>query len=85
MARPRPRSTHGGGGATTSHFHLPAQFLLGLIFLASGALLLLKKIGRDYLPFLPETVLIYICAIGSVLGGIHMVISKIWKPRMYIQ
>jgi len=84
MSKPQARPAPAGGGARTSHFHLPAQFLLGLIFLAGGALLLLKKIGRNYLPFLPETALIYICAIGSLLGGFHLVITKIWKPRIYL-
>jgi hypothetical protein len=49
-----------GGGARSSHFHLPAQMLLGLLFLATGSLLLLKYFGKDYLPFLPEPLLVII-------------------------
>ena len=83
MAHPKPRTPE--TGAKSSHFHLPMQFFLGLLFLAAGALFFLKKIGRDYIPFIPENILIYICAAGSLLGGVHLIISKIWKPRVYIQ
>ncbi len=67
-----------------SKFQFPAQLILGIIFSFSGSLFLLKQVGKDYLPFIPDKILVYICAIGSLLGGIHLIISKIWKPRVYL-
>lgn len=85
MAHPQPQPrSHGRGGARSSHFHMPAQLLMGFIGIAAGSLLLLKKFGMDYIPFLPESLLIYACAAISIFGGIHMVISKIFKPRLYL-
>jgi hypothetical protein len=74
-----------GGGLGSSHFHLPAQMLLGFLFMAFGGLFLLKKIGNDYLPFIPEEVFIYVTAVGSLLGGFYLIISQIWKPRIYLR
>ena len=71
-------------GASTSHVRLPFQFLLGIIFLAAGALLILKYFGKDYLPFMPEPLLVVICALGSVLGGFYLILVRIWRPRIYI-
>lgn len=73
---------HGMGGPTTLHFHLPFQFLLGVIGMAAGALYLFKVYGTDYAPFLSDSILASVCAVISVLGGLHMVITKIFKPRM---
>lgn len=80
MARPRPVHR----GARTSHVRLPFQFLLGILFLTAGVLLILKYFGRDYLPFLPESVLVGICALGSVLGGFYLILARIWRPRIYV-
>ncbi len=82
MAGARPRTVH--RGATTSHVRLPFQFLLGILFLTAGALLILKYFGKDYLPFMPEPVLVSICALGSVLGGFYLVLTMIWRPRIYV-
>ena len=79
----RPRGT--SHGTRTSHVRLPFQFLLGLLFLTAGALLILKYFGRDYLPFLPESVLVVICALGSVLGGFYLILARLWRPRIYLQ
>ncbi len=70
--------SHGGLGST--HFHIPAQFFLGVLFLAFGTLLLLKKLGKDFVPFIPEEVFLYICAIGSVVGGFYLIMSKLFRP-----
>jgi len=72
------------GPRTSGHFHLPAQFFLGLLFLAAGTLLLLKYFGKDFLPILPEPVLVTICALGSAIGGFYLLIHKIWRPRLYL-
>jgi hypothetical protein len=82
MAMMQPRARPGGMGS--SHFHLPSQFLMGLIFLVFGTLLLLKKIGKDFIPFIPEVVFIYICAIGSIIGGFYLIVTQIWRPRIYL-
>ena len=73
---------HGAGGPRTLHFHMPFQLLLGVTGMAAGALYLLKVYGTDYAPFLPDGLLATICAVVSVLGCLHMVITKIFKPRM---
>ena len=75
--RQRPKS-HGG------HFTYPMQMLLGLLFLGAGSLLLLKKFGLDYISFLAEEIFVYICAVGSVLGGLYLIWHKLWRPRIYI-
>ena len=80
---PKHRTRH-GGGSRSSHFHLPGQLILGLLFLASGSLLLLKYFGRDYLAFLPEPILVIICGLGSAIGGFYLIVSKIYKPRLYL-
>ncbi|AJF61889.1 hypothetical protein QT06_C0001G1062 [archaeon GW2011_AR15] len=82
MREPHPQRHY--SGPRTSHFELPAQFILGFLFLATGALLLLKKLGNDLIPFIPESVLIYICAGGSVLGGIYLIFHKLYRPRLYL-
>ncbi len=79
MMQPRPR-----GGMGSSHFHLPGQLIMGLLFLVFGALLLLKKIGKDYVPFIPEEVFLYITAIGSLIGGFYLIVTQIWRPRIYL-
>ena len=79
MEHTRTKQKHGSHG-----FHLPSQFFLGLIFFLTGGLLLLKKIGLNYLPYIPESVLVYICALGSFLGGMYLVVHKIWRPRIYV-
>lgn len=82
MAGARVRPIH--HGARTSHVRLPFQFLLGILFLTAGALLILKYFGKDYLPFMPESVLVSICALGSVLGGFYLVLARLWRPRIYV-
>jgi hypothetical protein len=71
-------------GSNTMHVHLPAQGLMGVLFLGFGLLLILKKFGQDYLPFIPEEVIIWICAIGSLIGGFYLILTKIFRPRIYI-
>lgn len=68
-----------------SIFHFPSQMLLGCLFIVFGVLLLLKKIGKDYLPFLPEDILVYGCIAGTIIGGLHMIWAKIWRPRIYLR
>jgi drug/metabolite transporter (DMT)-like permease len=69
-----------------SHFELPGQLLLGLLFLACGVLLILKKyFNKDYLPMIPEQIVITVCIVGSTLGGLYLVISKLWKPSFYFR
>lgn len=77
-AQPRQRSQHQGG------FHFPAQFLLGLIFTGVGGILIASKLGLMDLMGFPELVLVYVSAIGSFLGGIYLIIHKIWRPRIYL-
>jgi hypothetical protein len=67
-------------GIGSSHFHLPGQFFLGILFMTFGALLLLKKIGKDFIPFIPQEVFLYICAFGSLIGGFYLVVTKIFRP-----
>jgi hypothetical protein len=74
----RPSSNTGG------HFHLPQQFLLGLFFLAFGVLFILKLIGKDYVPFIPKEVFVWICAVGSIIGGFYLIVTQIWRPRIYV-
>ncbi len=81
MAEKIKHRSHGSG---SSHFHLPMQFILGLLFLATGILFFLKQIGQNFLPFLPEQIFTYIMAIGSVLGGFYLIVHKIWRPRIYL-
>jgi len=73
--KPRPRSLH---------FHIPAQLLLGLFFLLSGTVLLLKELGRDYAPFIPQRMLLIVVTVGSIIGGFYLIVMKIWRPRIYI-
>jgi hypothetical protein len=63
---------------------IPGQLLLGILFMVFGALFLLKKIGRDYVPFIPEDVFIYVCAVGSMLGGFYMIIKRLFGHRIYL-
>jgi len=67
-----------------SHAGIPLQLPLGILFTVGGALLLLKKAGRDYLPFIPEEVIIYIVAIGSLIGGLYLIWKRLWRPRIYL-
>jgi hypothetical protein len=73
-----------GGGAHSGHFHLPMQGLLGITGLVAGVLFILGKLNIYNVPFISDTILAYICAVISVLGGFHMIISKIWRPRIYL-
>ncbi|MBN2367698.1 hypothetical protein JXC34_01670 [Candidatus Woesearchaeota archaeon] len=84
MASGHPAIRSHGGGMHSSHIHLPMQMLLGIIFLVTGSLLLLKKIGQDYIPFLPEEPLVWVVAVGSVLGGFYLILTKLWRPRLYL-
>lgn len=84
MAHPA-QARHGGMfGPHTSHFSLPGQFLLGVLFLTIGSLLLLKKLGKNYLPFIPQEAMIYIAALGSIIGGFYLIVTQIWRPRIYL-
>jgi hypothetical protein len=75
----RPSSNIGG------HFHLPQQFLLGLFFLAFGILFILNLIGKNYLPFkIPQEVFGWICAVGSIIGGFYLIVTQLWRPRIYV-
>jgi len=67
------------------HFYLPFQFLLGLVFTLTGILLLFKDVRTNYVPFIPESLLYYISAIGSLVGGFYLLITKVWRPRVYFQ
>ena len=73
--RPRPHNPY---------FHLPAQIILGIVFFLAGFLLLAKKLGNDYLPFLPEDLLVLVCALGCAISGIYMIIVKFHRPRIYL-
>jgi hypothetical protein len=82
-------AVHGrpGGGLGSNiggHFRLPQQFLLGLLFLAFGILLILKLIGKDYVPFIPKEVFVWICAVGSVVGGFYLIVTQLIRPRIYV-
>jgi Cu/Ag efflux pump CusA len=66
------------------HVELPFQFLLGLIFMSVGSLLILKKIGRNYVPFIPEEILIWICAVGAAVGGFYLLLTKLWRHRIWL-
>ncbi len=80
--RPAPRP-HGGGGMHSSHFHLPGQFFLGIFFLLAGGLYVMKLFGKTYFP-LPGTLLADICGFGSLIGGFYLIVSFLWKPRLYL-
>jgi hypothetical protein len=67
-----------------SHFELPFQLLMGVFFFTVGLLLLLKMIGRDYAPFIPQEVLIPLTAVGCLIGGFYLIIIKFWRPRIYL-
>lgn len=65
------------------HFHIPFQLLLGLLFFSTGLLLLLKTFNVYSLP-IPEEVYFYVTAFGSTIGGLYLIITKIYKPRIYL-
>ena len=66
------------------HFHLPFQFIMGVIFLGCGALLVLRAINMVYLAEVPDTILSIVCAVGSFIGGLYMIITKLHRPRLYL-
>ena len=80
----REQHTASHRGPRTSHASFPAQLLLGLLFMAAGLMLLAKKIGADFVPYVPEILLVYVCAIGGIVGGLYLIIHKIYRPRLYL-
>ncbi|MEM2131370.1 MAG: hypothetical protein QXR96_02520 [Candidatus Woesearchaeota archaeon] len=69
-------------GSSHLHFSIPLQILQGLIYLSAGVLLFLKNTGKDLIPFIPESVLIFICIIGSIIGGFYLIGAKLFRPRI---
>ena len=69
----------------SSHFHLPFQLVLGIVFFLSGGILLAKALGFDFAPFIPESIVLYICALGSFLGGFYLIVTKLFAPRVHFR
>ncbi|MCM2325944.1 MAG: hypothetical protein NDI94_05765 [Candidatus Woesearchaeota archaeon] len=72
-----------GMGVHRSHIHLPGQFFLGIFFLLAGGLYVMKLFGKTYFP-LPDVLLNNVCGFGSLIGGFYLLITVIWKPRVYL-
>ncbi|MBN2422791.1 hypothetical protein JXB41_06180 [Candidatus Woesearchaeota archaeon] len=70
------RISHSGG--------LPIKLILGILFSISGLLLFIQLIGKSIGFNVPSIILEYICAVGSVLGGLYMLWRTIWRPRIYV-
>jgi len=79
MTREHTKHSRQPGG-----FHFPAQFFLGVLFTFVGGLILANKLGLVDLMGFPESILLYVSALGSFLGGIYLIIHKIWRPRIYL-
>ena len=79
VTHPAAGRSHFGG-----HFTLPSQFLLGLVFFFVGGLLISRKMGFEYLMFIPEQLLVFVCAVGSFLGGFYLVVVRVWRPRIIL-
>lgn len=65
-------------------------FLFSLLFIAFGALLILKSLNIQYavlqnsfIKYLPEQVMLIIAGIGSVFGGLYLIYKKyIFRQRI---
>ena len=68
----------------TSSFGIPLQFILGVLSFLAGTFLILDKMGMYYQNYVQQELLIYICSVSSVIGGLHMVLSKLSTPRIYV-
>ncbi len=79
MAHNKPKQAGHGGG-----IHLPGEMFLSILFIASGTLFILSKLGIFALPYVPDTILAYITAVGSIIGGIKIILHKLWRPRIYL-
>ncbi|MEM3374739.1 MAG: hypothetical protein QXE31_06020 [Candidatus Woesearchaeota archaeon] len=66
------------------HFTLPFQLIQGVIYFLSALLLIFKKIGKNYVPFIPENILIYICIIGALIGGFYMILSRFHRAKIIL-
>ncbi|MFH2020037.1 MAG: hypothetical protein ABIJ34_01370 [archaeon] len=67
------------------HVEIPGQFLLGLVFMSVGTLLTLKLLGKNYVPFIPQEYLVWICAVGAAVGGFYLILAKIWRPPIWFR
>jgi len=69
--------------SSSSHFHLPSQILLGILFLGAGVFFFLRK-TNTMLQFIPEDFLASFLAIASIVGGAYLIIIKFHRPRIYV-
>lgn len=66
------------------HLTIPFQLLQGIIYFLSALLLILKKMEKDLIPFIPENVLSYICIIGSLVGGFYLIANRFHRAKILL-